>query len=91
MAEDKQPELVDKIDKLKKMMEDLGDIDVPRLKKACERVETFMEDNGLSVKLEDCPFYSDSGSTHHEIDVMDLIYPKSLETCPFCKTEIYLP
>nr|MDO8115460.1 hypothetical protein [Candidatus Sigynarchaeota archaeon] len=91
MAEEKRAELLDKIKKLKELMEDIDDIDVGRLRRASERVEDFMDDNGISVTLEECPFYSETGSEHHEIAIMDLIFPKSQETCPFCKTDIYLP
>ncbi len=91
MSEEKRAELLDKIKKLKELIEDVADIDVGRLRRASERVEDFIEDNNLSVKLEECPFYSDTGTEHHEIAIMDLIYPKSQEICPFCKTEIYLP
>ena len=91
MSDEQRAELLEKINKLKTLMEDVDDIDVSRMRKACERVEDFMDDNGLAVKLEECPFYSETGTAHHEIVIMDLIFPKSLENCPFCKTEIYLP
>ena len=85
----KRAELLEKINKLKEMMEDVDDIDISRLKKASERIENFIEENSLTVSLEECPFYAETGSSNHETDLMDLIY-RAREKCPFCGTELFL-
>ena len=89
MSDEKRAELLEKINKLKDMMDDVDDIDVGRLKKVCERIEDFIEENSLTVSIEECPFYAEGGSSNHETDLMDLIY-KARDQCPICKTEMFL-
>jgi len=84
--------MLEKINKLKEMMDDVDNIDIGQLKKNCERIEDFIEENNLKVSLEECPFYTEEGeenSSHHETDLMDLIY-RAREKCPFCGAELFL-
>jgi len=81
--------LLEKVKKAKEMMEDLDDIDIGRLKKACERIEDFMDDNGLVLTLEECPFYAADEAEHHATEMMDLVY-RAREKCPLCGTELFL-
>jgi hypothetical protein len=92
MSDEKRAELLEKIKKLKEMMDDVDDIDIGQLKKNCERIEDFIEENNLTVSLEECPFYTEEGdekSSHHVTDLMDLIY-RAREKCPFCGAELFL-
>jgi hypothetical protein len=89
MSDAKRAELLEKVKKAKEMMEDLDDIDIGRLKKACERIEDFMDDNGLVLSLEECPFYTADEAENHAKDLMDLVY-KAREKCPFCGAELFL-
>ena len=89
MSDAKRAELLEKVKKVKEMMDDLDDIDIGRLKKACERIEDFMDDNGLVLNLEECPFYTADETEHHTKDFMDLVY-RSREKCPFCGAELFL-
>jgi hypothetical protein len=89
MAETKRAELLEKVNKVKAMMEDVDEIDIARLKKACERIEDFMDDNGLKLALEECPFYVTGDSENHAKDLMDIVY-RAKEKCPFCGEELFL-
>ncbi|NMC07283.1 MAG: hypothetical protein GYA24_18855 [Candidatus Lokiarchaeota archaeon] len=89
MSNAKRAELLEKVKKVKKLMEDLDDIDIGGLKKACERIEDFMDDNGLVLALEECPFYTPDEAEHHPRELMDLVY-RAREKCPFCGAELFL-
>ncbi len=89
MSDDRRAELLEKVKKAKEMMEDLDDIDIGRLRKACERIEDFMDDHGLVLSVEECPFYTADDAEHHVKELMDLVY-RAREKCPFCGTELFL-